>query len=211
MRVLSSLRQLAAGLRVLLLLTAVLGVVYPVTIWALSRIGTASAEGSALRDNAGCVVGSALIGVDPQVTAGSPDPFFHLRLDGDTATGDPFTPGDPADADANDLGPNNPTLEAFVDARREAIAIREGVDPGLVPADAVTSSASSIDPQISPAYAALQIPRVARVTGLGEDRVRVLVAAHTDGRQWGFLGEDRVNVPALNVALGLTAPSCTSR
>jgi K+-transporting ATPase ATPase C chain len=211
MRVLSSLRQLGAGLRVLLLLTAVLGVVYPLAIWSLSRIGGDSAEGSALRDRTGCVVGSALIGVDPQVAAGSPDPFFHLRLDGDTVTNDPFTPGDPAAADANDLGPNNETLFAFVDARRAAVAVREGVDPALVPADAVTSSASSIDPQISPAYAALQVPRVARVTGLGEDRVWALVAAHTDGRQWGFLGEERVNVPSLNIALGLTAPSCTTR
>ena len=89
-----------------------------------------------------------------------------------------------------------------------AVAAREGVDPAAVPADAVTSSGSSIDPQISPAYAAMQVPRVARVTGLPEDRVRDLVALHTEGRQWGFLGEERVDVPALNVALGLTAPSC---
>ncbi|WP_111764986.1 potassium-transporting ATPase subunit C [Nakamurella deserti] len=210
MRVLSSLRQLGAGLRVLLLLTAVLGVVYPLAVWGLSRIGVGSAEGSALRDGTGCVVGSARVGVDPQVATGAPDPFFHLRLDGDAAAGDPFTAGDPAAADADDLGPNNETLLAFVEARRQAVALRENVDPAVVPADAVTSSGSSVDPQISPAYADLQVPRVARVTGLPEDRVRALVTEHTEGRQWGFLGEERVDVPALNVALGLTAPSCTT-
>lgn len=210
MRFLAALRQLAAGLRVLLLLTVVLGVGYPLAVWSLSRIGANSAEGSPLRDAAGCVVGSALIGVDPQVPAGDPDPYFHLRLDGDALTGDAFTPGDPAAADANDLGPNNETLRASVDARRQAVAVRENVDPAVVPADAVTSSGSSIDPQISPAYAALQIPRVARETGLPAARVTALVAEHTEGRQWGFLGGERVDVPALNVALGLTAPSCVT-
>lgn len=210
MRLLPSLRRLAAALRVLLLLTVLLGVLYPLAIWGVSRIGASSAEGSALRDSSGCVVGSELIGVDPQVPAGAPDPYFHLRLDGDAGTGDAFTPGDPAAADANDLGPNSETLLGFVEARRRAIAAREDVDPASVPADAVTSSGSSIDPQISPAYAALQIPRVARVNGLSEAQVSALVADHTDGRQWGFLGQERVNVPALNVALGLTAPACST-
>lgn len=214
MRPMTVLRQIGAGLRVLLLLTVVLGLVYPLLIWGVGRIGSASAEGSPLTDSAGCVVGSELIGVDPQVAAGQPDPYFHLRLDGDGTADDlavgAFTPGDPSAADANDLGPNNETLLAFIEARRAVIAAREGVDPATVPADAVTSSGSSIDPQISPAYAALQIPRVARVTGKSVDEVTALVAQYTDGRQLGFLGQERVNVPALNVALGLTAPSCTT-
>ena len=217
MRITSALRQLGGALRVLLLLTVVLGVAYPALIWGVSRIGTASAEGSPLTDANGCVVGSTLIGVDPQVEAGAPDPYFHLRLDGDPTVGDPtaldptggaLTPGDPAAADANDMGPNNDTLLEFVQVRREVIAAREGVDPSAVPAVAVTGSGSSIDPQISPAYAALQVPRVARVTGLSMDRVQALVADHTQGRQLGFLGEARVDVPALNVALGLAAPAC---
>ncbi len=206
------LRQIGAGLRVLLLLTVLLGLVYPLFIWGVSRIGVTSAEGSPLRDSAGCVVGSELIGVDPQVPAGQPDPFFHLRLDGDPSAADPaqgaLTPGDPAAAAANNLGPNNETLVAFIDARRAAIAARENVAPATVPADAVTSSGSSIDPQISPAYAALQIPRVARENGLTVAQVGALVLEHTHGRQLGFLGAARVDVPALNVALGLTAPVC---
>ncbi|GAA2017840.1 potassium-transporting ATPase subunit C [Nakamurella flavida] len=213
MRITSALRQLGGALRVLLLLTVVLGVLYPAFVWGASRLGTAAAEGAPLRDSNGCVVGSELIGVDPQVPAGTPDPYFHLRLDGDPTADDTavgaLTPGDPSAADANDMGPNNDTLLAFVQERRQVIADREGVDPAAVPADAVTGSASSIDPQISPAYATLQVARVARVTGLPTDRVQALVDEHTQGRQLGFLGEERVDVPALNVALGLTAPTCT--
>jgi K+-transporting ATPase ATPase C chain len=215
MRLMSALRQFGAGLRVLLLLTVLLGLGYPFVIWGVSRIDAASAEGAPLRDSANCIVGSALIGVDPQVASGQPDPYFHLRLDGDPAAGDlaagAMTPGDPAAADADDLGPNSETLLAFITARRAVIAAREGVDTAAVPADAVTSSASSVDPQISPAYAALQIPRVARVNGMTVQQVTALVARYTDGRQLGFLGENRVNVPALNVALGLTAPNCDTR
>lgn len=215
MRPQTALRQLGAGLRVLLLLTLVLGVLYPLAVWGVSRLGAGAAEGAALRDGAGCIVGSELIGVDPQPAPGEPDPFFHLRLDGDGTADDlalgALTPGDPAAADAGDLGPNSETLLTFIDARRAAIAERERVDPALVPADAVTGSGSSIDPQISPAYAALQVPRVAAENGLGVEQVTALVAEHTDGRQLGFLGEERVNVPALNVALGLTAPQCGTR
>ncbi len=81
---------------------------------------------------------------------------------------------------------------------------------GTSPSTRVTGSGSGIDPHISPAYAQLQVPRVAAATGLGEDRVRELVAEHTEGRQLGFLGAERVNVLELNVALGLTAPGCNA-
>jgi K+-transporting ATPase ATPase C chain len=215
MRISAALRQLGGAVRVVLVLTVLLGLVYPLVIWGVSRLGTASAEGSALRDADGCIVGSELIGVDPQVPAGQPDPFFHTRLDGDPTAEDPteaaMAPGDPAAADANDMGPGNETLLEFVQVRRQVIADREGVDPAQVPADAVAGSGSSVDPQISPAYAELQVPRVARETGRTPDQVRALVAEHTDGRQLGFLGQERVDVPALNVALGLTAPDCATR
>ena len=90
--------------------------------------------------------------------------------------------------------------------RRAAIAAREGVDPAVIPPDALTASGSGLDPQISPAYAELQVPRVARVTGLGEDRVRALVVDATAGRSLGVLGEPRVDVPALDAALVAAAP-----
>lgn len=208
----SMLRQTGAGLRVLLLLTVVTGLIYPAAVWGVSRIGVGSAEGSPLTDASGCVVGSSLLGVDPQVAAGAPDPFFHLRVKGDATAEDPTAaataPGDPAASGASNQGPNNETLAANVEIRRQVVADREGVDPALVPVDAVTGSASGLDPQISPAYAALQVPRVARENDMAEQAVTALVAEHTDGRQLGFLGQERVDVPALNVALGLTAPDC---
>jgi K+-transporting ATPase ATPase C chain len=85
--------------------------------------------------------------------------------------------------------------------RRMLIAAREGVAPVSVPPDAVTAPASGMDPHISPAYAQLQVPRVARVSGVPEQRVRALVAEHTTGRALGFLGEPAVNVLALNLAV----------
>jgi K+-transporting ATPase ATPase C chain len=203
------LRQLRVGFFVLIALTVIVGGAYPTAVWAVSRIGTAGAEGSELTDAHGCVVGSRLVGVDPQVAPGQPDPFFHPRVVGSVADDDPFAPGDPAAALPSNQGPSSEALAGFVGARRAAIAAREQVPADRVPADAVTGSGSGIDPHISPAYAELQVPRVARETGLGEDRVRELVAEHTEGRQLGFLGAERVNVPELNVALGLTAPGCT--
>ena len=101
-------------------------------------------------------------------------------------------------------------LARFVDARRAAIAARDGVAPGAVPVDAVTGSGSAVDPHISPAYAAIQIDRVARVNGMSPTAVADLVDRYTSGRTLGFLGAPRVDVGALNVALGLTAPSCGS-
>ena len=121
---------------------------------------------------------------------------------------DAFAPGDPATALPTNQGPSSETLAEFVDARRAAIAERDGVDPAAVPVDAVTGSGSGVDPDISPAYAQIQIARVAAVNGMSEDAVSALVADHTDGRQLGFLGNETVDVLALNLALGLTAPGC---
>ncbi|UOT01975.1 potassium-transporting ATPase subunit C [Rhodococcus opacus] len=204
------LRQTWAGLLVLLALTAVLGVLYPAAVWGVSRIGAGAAEGSPVRDSTGCVVGSRWVGVDPQVPSGEPDPFFHNRVTGSVADQDPFVPGDPATALPTNQGPSSEILATFIADRRAAIATREGVDPAEVPADAVTGSGSGIDPHISPAYAALQVPRVAAENGLSETRVRQLVDENTEGRQLGFLGEERVNVLELNLALGRTAPECTA-
>ncbi|MCX5046002.1 potassium-transporting ATPase subunit C [Aldersonia sp. NBC_00410] len=206
--VIGLLRQTWAGLLVMLALTLVLGIGYPAAVWTVSRIDASAAEGSALADANGCVVGSRLIGIDPQVPAGEPDPFFHARVLGSVADQDPFATGDPAASAASNLGPSSETLADFVAQRRMAIAERDGVDPSAVPADAVTGSGSGLDPQISPAYAAIQVPRVARVNGMAEDRVRQLVEEHTSTRTLGFLGAERVDVPELNLALGHAAPEC---
>lgn len=204
------LRQVGAGLVVLLTLTAIVGVLYPAAVWGVSRISAGSAEGSPVRDANGCVVGSRWIGVDPRVAAGEPDRFFHARVTGSVADNDPFAVGDPAAALPSNQGPSSEILAEFVTARRSAIADREHVRPDQVPTDAVTGSGSGIDPHISPAYARLQVPRVAAENGLSEERVHALVDEHTEGRQLGFLGVERVNVLGVNLALGLTAPDCAT-
>lgn len=114
------LRQSVAGLVVLLALTVVLGVAYPAAVWLFGRIDSGSAEGSPLKDRNGCVVGSAIIGVDPQ--ASGADPYFHTRTSGDPAAGAP-----------SNQGPNSEKLKADIDARRATIAARERVTPARVP------------------------------------------------------------------------------
>ncbi|MBM7245596.1 potassium-transporting ATPase subunit C [Rhodococcus fascians] len=195
------LRQVVAGFAVLLALTVILGIAYPAVVWGISRIGTDSAEGSPLRDAQGCVVGSSLIGVDPQVAPGEPDPFFHTRVTGSVSDDDAFAPGDPAAALPTNQGPSSEVLASFVEQRRAAIAARENVDPSTIPADAVTGSGSGIDPDISPAYAALQVARVAQVNGAPVNEVEALVDEYTRGPQYGVLGAEAVNVPELNLAL----------
>jgi len=197
-------RQLAAAARVLLALTVLLGVVYPAAIWGVSRLPGLEhhAEGSLTP------TGSSLIGVDPVPMDPAADPWFHTRPSAsapDRAVAG-LGPADPTTSGGSNLGAAAEDLGTAVAERRAAIAVREGVDPAAIPPDALTASGSGLDPHISPAYAALQVPRVARVTGLGEDRVRALVADATDGRSLGILGEPRVDVPALDASLVAAAP-----
>lgn len=199
-------RQFVVGLVVLGAATVILGLAYPATIWALSRVDAAAADGAIVADAHGCAAGSSRIGIDVTPASGQPDGYLHSRLAGGPA--DPLAPGDPSASGGNDLGPNSAALLAVVQARRTAIAAREGVDPARVPADAVTGSASGLDPAISPAYAELQVPRLARVNRRSPDQVRALIAQHTRGRQWGVLGAPRVDVLAVNLALGHTVAAC---
>ncbi len=189
----SLVKQTAAGLRVLLVLTVLLGVLYPLSVWAVSRLPglRANAEGSQVTVD-GQVVGSDLIGIDPVAADPDHDPWFHSR---------PSATDDPAVSGGSNKGAFDEDLVAAVRERRDTVAHREGVDPSAVPADAVTASASGLDPHISPAYAELQVPRVARENGVSEQEVRALVEEHTDGRGMGVLGEPGVNVLELNVAV----------
>jgi K+-transporting ATPase ATPase C chain len=175
-------------------------------VWGVSRIDRSSAEGSVVTDSAGCWVGSALIGVDPQAEPGRPDGYLHARVLG--AADEPMAPGDPAASAASNQGPSSITLAGWIESRRAIIAEREDVRPDQVPVDAVTGSGSSLDPHISPAYADIQVPRLARVHGMPPEQVREVIDSHTEGRQLGVLGEPRVNVLEVNLALGLTAPNC---
>ncbi|MBB5155483.1 potassium-transporting ATPase subunit C [Saccharopolyspora phatthalungensis] len=194
------LRQTLAGLRLLLVATVVLGVAYPLTIWAISRIPglQARAEGSQIVVD-GRVVGSSLIGIDPVPADPANDPYFHTRPAASAEGG--LGPGDPSTSGGSNYGGASEDLLAVVWERRTAIALREGVAPEQVPTDAVTASASGVDPHISPAYAQLQAPRVARVTGLPVDEVRRLIAENTTG---GFVSERVVNATTLNVAVHRT-------
>ncbi|MEV1291810.1 potassium-transporting ATPase subunit C [Pseudonocardia sp. NPDC049635] len=185
-------------------MTVLCGVVYPLAIWAVTRLpGLADpAEGSLLPGATG-PVGSTLIGIDPVAADPAADPWFHTRPSASAA--DVLGPADPAVSGGSNAGGFDEELLAAVTLRRELVAAREGVEPAAVPADAVTASASGLDPHISPAYAALQTPRVARVTGLAPELVAELVAGATEGRTFGILGEPRVNVTLLNTALAETA------
>jgi potassium-transporting ATPase KdpC subunit len=190
------LRQGGAALRMLLVATVVLGLVYPLAVWGVSRLPGlhGPAEGSILAGS-----GSSLIGIDPVPADPAADPYFHTRPS--ASARDVLGPGDPSTSGGSNQGGFADKLLGQVEQRRAAIAAREGVAPEAVPPDAVTASGSGVDPDISPAYAALQVARVARVTGLPEAQVRRLVADATDGRVLGFLGEPTVDVTRLNIAV----------
>ncbi|KQO40065.1 potassium transporter KtrA [Aeromicrobium sp. Leaf245] len=181
------LRQSFAAARVLLVLTVLLGVLYPAAVWAVGRAVPDRADGSLLRVD-GQVVGSRLLGQ----TFEGPS-WFHSRPSAGSYDGLASAP--------SNLGPSNPDLVAAIEERRAAVAAEEGVEPAAVPPDAVTASGSGLDPHVSPAYADLQVPRVARERGLPVDQVRRLVEEATSGRVLGYLGEPTVNVLELNASL----------
>jgi K+-transporting ATPase ATPase C chain len=184
-------RQLAPAVVALLVFTVLVGVLYPLAVTGVSQLAFGDrADGSLVRRD-GAVVGSALLG---QAFAGPT--WFHPRP---SAAGDGY---DGAASSASNLGPTNEALLTSIEARVEAYRRANGLAPGAsVPVDAVTASGSGLDPDISPANARLQAPRVARARRLEPGTVLALVDEHTTGRTLGFMGEPRVNVLALNLAL----------
>jgi K+-transporting ATPase ATPase C chain len=190
----SSVRSIGVAIRLTLLATVVLGVAYPLAVWGVGQaVFPAQANGSIVSQD-GKPVGSSLIG--QSFDGKTADRWFQSR---------PSAAGEKGyDANASsgsNLGPSNPDLTKAIEARKAVIAKADGVDPADVPADAVTASGSGLDPDISPAYAQLQIARVAEARGLSESVVRKLVDEHTEARQLGVLGDPAVNVLALNLAL----------
>jgi K+-transporting ATPase ATPase C chain len=186
--------QSGAALRLLLVSTVVLGLLYPGLVYAVGRLMPGRADGSMVSVD-GRPAGSRLLG---QVFDG--DEWFQPRP---SAAGEGY---DALASAASNLGPNNSDLLDTVQARRAEVASREQVDPALVPPDAVTASGSGLDPDISPEYARLQVPRVARARELPVADVEALVDSHVQGRPLGFLGEPRVNVLELNLALTQLVP-----
>lgn len=180
----------------MLVLTAVLGIAYPLVI---TGVGEAAfpwhSNGSVVEVN-GMPVGSALIGQSFSDANGNPLPeYFQPRP---SAAGKGY---DGAASGGSNLGPENPDLIALIKKRRAEIAEFDDVDPKEIPADALTASASGLDPDISPAYALLQVSRIAKERGLLEPQVRELVTSKIRPRDLGYLGEPSVNVLELNIAL----------
>lgn len=193
----TTLRTTGVAIRAMLVFTAVLGIGYTALITGVGQLVLPwQANGSLVQDASGTVVGSALIGQSFTAADGTPLPqYFQSRP---SAAGDGYDAG--ASSGSN-LGPENPDLIQAIKDRRAAIAAFEGVDPAAVPADAVTASGSGLDPHISPAYALLQVPRIARARGIPEQQVLALVRSNIQPRDLGYLGEPRVNVLELNLAL----------
>jgi K+-transporting ATPase ATPase C chain len=181
-------RQLRYAIGFVVLLTVLTGVIYPLAVTGIAQaLFRHQANGSLISDN-GETVGSELIGQpfsDPR--------YFWGRL---SATG-----YDAADSSGSNYGPTNPALLEAIQARIDALKAVDPDNQEPIPVDLVTSSGSGLDPHISIAAAQYQVPRVARYRGLSEDEVSALVDRFTEGRQFGILGEPRVNVLKLNLAL----------
>jgi K+-transporting ATPase ATPase C chain len=189
-------KQTWTALRALLIFTVVLGVGYPLLITGVGQLALPSqANGSLVRSD-GAIVGSALIGQSFTDADGTALPeWFQSRP---SAAGAGYDGG--ASSGSN-YGPENPDLISAIQDRKSAIESLDSVTASEIPADALTASGSGLDPHISPAYALLQVPRVAEARGIPEAQVRALVEAFIQGRDLGYLGEPTVNVLQLNIAL----------
>ncbi|MFL5245182.1 MAG: potassium-transporting ATPase subunit KdpC [Gemmataceae bacterium] len=185
------LAQLRAAFVALVLFSLLTGVVYPFAVTGIAQALFPRQANGSLIEKDGKVVGSSLIG-----QAFEEPKYFWSRLSA-TSPG----PYDAGASNGSNLGPTNPKLEEAVKERIAALREADPDNKNPIPADLVTASASGLDPHISLAAAEYQISRVAQARGMNPERVRQLAAAHTEGRTFGLLGEPRVNVLRLNLAL----------
>jgi potassium-transporting ATPase KdpC subunit len=181
-------RNLITAFLMTIATTILLGIIYPLAITGISQLIFPDQANGQLIHRDQKIVGSRIIG---QVFSGPG--YFHSRP---SAAGNGY---DAANSGGTNLGPTNQKLIDRV--RQDAASMQSENAASLIPIDLVTTSASGLDPDISPAAAEFQVPRVARERRISEDQVRQLLAKHTAGRQWGFLGEPRVNVLELNIDL----------
>jgi K+-transporting ATPase ATPase C chain len=197
------LSQIRPAIVLLALFTLLTGFVYPMAITGVAQALLPYQANGSLLQVGGNPVGSALIGQNF-----ASDKYFHSRPSA-TQTQDPAHPDDssktidaPYNA-ANSTGSNlGPTSQKLLDRVKADVAAKRAAGwVGPIPADAVTTSATGLDPEISPATAFAEVPAVAKARGLPEEKVQALVAAHVDGRTFGLIGESRVNVLRLNLAL----------
>ena len=198
------LREIRPALVVLVALTLLCGLVYPLAVTGVAQVLFPYQANGSMIERDGHVVGSELIG-----QAFGTDKYFHGRPSATTAP-DPndstktvAAPYNALNSGGSNLGPSNKSLIDRVTGDMDALKKENPSEP--VPADLVTTSASGLDPQISPQAALFQVPRIAKARNLPEDRLRQLVASHTEGRLFGLLGEPRVNVLLLNLALDQSA------
>lgn len=182
------LKQVYPAIAMTVVLTVLLGIVYPLVVTGLAQVVFPAKAGGSLIEKDGQVIGSSLIG-QPFTGPG----YFHSRP---SAAGAGY---DAAASAGTNLGPTSHKLMDNVKTAAESL--REEKPGSPIPIDMVTASASGLDPHITPAAAEFQLPRVANERGLNPDEVRRLVREHTEGRQFGLLGEPRVNLLELNLAL----------
>ena len=183
------------SLRILVVLSVLTGVVYPLLTWGIAQLAFPSAANGSLVVENGKTVGSALIGQpfdDPKYFWSRPSATSPQPYNGGASSG-------------SNMGPRNPALADAVTGRIKALRDADPGNTAAVPADLVTASASGLDPDISPAAAQFQLARVAKARGLPVETVRAMVDQNTQGRTLGLLGEPRVNVVELNLALDRAA------
>ena len=196
-------RQHIAAFRALLVFTVLCGLIYPAVMVGVAQLVAPNhANGSMVSYN-GRTVGSALLCQEFADAKGNPLPkYFQPRPSNAVdATSKTDYGCNPLFSAASNLGPNNPVQIKLIKQRQQAIAAFDHVPVSEIPADAVTASASGLDPGISPQNAAIQVNRVAQARNLPVSAVKALVAKYTQGRTFGFLGEPAVNVLKLNIAL----------
>jgi K+-transporting ATPase ATPase C chain len=186
--------QFRPAIALTLILIVITGVIYPGIVTGLAQVLFPHQANGSLIESNGRVIGSALIG-----QRFSTPEYFHPRP---SAAGSGYI-GD--SSSGTNKGPTDRKLaDTLIAQAVDSAVTNDGAIKGQIPADMVTSSGSGLDPHISPATAEMQVARVARARGVPAERVRALVAAHTEGRQFGLLGEPRVNVLLLNLALDST-------
>jgi potassium-transporting ATPase KdpC subunit len=196
-------RQHIAGLRLLLVFTVLTGIIYPVFMWGIAQAAFKNQANGSLVTYHGRVVGSSLLCQEFVYANGNPIPqYFQPRPSDAVVSGAKNDYGcDPLYSSASNLGPNNSALVTLIRQRQEQIAKFDHVKISQIPADAVTASGSGLDPDISPQNAAIQADRIAAARHVSPAAIMALVKQYTQGRTLGFLGEPRVDVLNLNIAL----------
>jgi potassium-transporting ATPase KdpC subunit len=205
----SIVRQHVAALRGLLLFTVICGIIYPVVMLGVAQVAFHHQANGSLVSYNGHVVGSSLLCQEFTGAKGNPLPqYFQPRPSAAVNSASKTDYGcDPGFSAASNLGPDNPALVTLIKQRQKQIAAFDHVKISQIPPDAVTASASGLDPYISPQNAAIQLNRVATARHASPAAIMALVNQYTQGRTLGFLGEPRVNVLNLNIALNQKFPA----